>query len=409
MLMTAATGGDLLSQCERVLGAFTTWLEAYGPLSRDHQSFFASPIGGRAKTLYYRHKVLGTAAVAPMIFLEAFLPRGRHLFGHVMRFPIADAHYAMGFAFRSRKVGDADYRRAVAFLQALEANRAPGFFNYCWGYPFDWVTRNGTIKTNTPFITSTPYAYEAFRQVYAIDQDSRWREIMRSIAEHGAHDIKEIPVSPSASSCGYSPDDLHGGVVNAAAYRAWLLAAASVDFQRAEYWQIGQRNLQFVLDSQNADGSWYYSSDGARDFVDHFHTCFVLKALAKIDRSIDYPGCKEAIAAGVKYYRSNLLDERGRPKPFSRAPRLTVYKHELYDYAECINVCTLLRGRFGELQTTLEKVLSDLLSRWVKQDGSFRSRELLVGWDNVPMHRWAQSQMFRSLAFFVAGRRKAEG
>jgi hypothetical protein len=37
----------------------------------------------------------------------------------------------------------------------------------------------------------------------------------------------------------------------------------------------------------------------------------------------------------------------------------------------------------------------------VKSDGSFRSRELLAGWDNVPMHRWAQSQMFRSLAFLL--------
>jgi hypothetical protein len=24
----------------------------------------------------------------------------------------------------------------------------------------------------------------------------------------------------------------------------------------------------------------------------------------------------------------------------------------------------------------------------------------MFGWDNVPMHRWAQSQMFRSLAFY---------
>jgi hypothetical protein len=25
---------------------------------------------------------------------------------------------------------------------------------------------------------------------------------------------------------------------------------------------------------------------------------------------------------------------------------------------------------------------------------------LMLGWDNVPMHRWAQSQMFRSLAYY---------
>ena len=44
-----------------------------------------------------------------------------------------------------------------------------------------------------------------------------------------------------------------------------------------------------------------------------------------------------------------LFDEQGLPKPFSRAPRLTVYRRELYDYAECLNLTTLLQGRFPEL------------------------------------------------------------
>jgi hypothetical protein len=26
---------------------------------------------------------------------------------------------------------------------------------------------------------------------------------------------------------------------------------------------------------------------------------------------------------------------------------------------------------------------------------------LLLGWDNVPMHRWAQAQLFRSLCFLL--------
>jgi hypothetical protein len=99
----------------------------------------------------------------------------------------------------------------------------------------------------------------------------------------------------------------------------------------------------------------------------------------------------------------NLFDEDGRPKPFSRAPRLTVYRRELYDYAECVNLAILLRGRFAELDQMLPRVLRDLLGRWRKADGSFRSRELVIGWDNVPMHRWAQAQLFRSLCALLGG------
>jgi hypothetical protein len=88
--------------------------------------------------------------------------------------------------------------------------------------------------------------------------------------------------------------------------------------------------------------------------------------------------------------------------PFSKPPRLTVYRRELYDYAECINVAVLLQGRFPDLDRILSLALTDLFKRWQKSDGSFRARELLVGWDNVPMHRWAQSQVFRSLCFFLS-------
>ena len=81
---------------------------------------------------------------------------------------------------------------------------------------------------------------------------------------------------------------------------------------------------------------------------------------------------------------------------------MTVYRRELYDLAECINLAVLLQGRFPELDKTLSSVLTELLKRWQKPDGSFRARQLLLGWDNVPMHRWAQAQLFRSLCFFLS-------
>jgi len=226
------------------------------------------------------------------------------------------------------------------------------------------------------------------------------RQILASIARHAAVDIKDFRTSETASSCSYTPND-EGGVINAAAYRAFLLTSASRVLSKDEYWRIAERNLNFVLENQNPDGSWPYAVDGVRDFVDHFHTCFVMKALAKIHALTGYEGCDEALTRGVEYYLKNLFDKDGLPKPFSKAPRLTVYKRELYDCAECINLCLLLRDRFPQLEATLETVLKGVLKDWIKPDGSFRSRRLHFGWDNVPMHRWGQSQMFRSLAYYL--------
>ena len=388
---------------ESTVRSFVRWLDAFGETSYDHQSYFAGPVGGRAKALYYSHPKLGTLAVAPMIASEALLPAARPLFWKKQRFPIADAHYAMGFAFLSHVTGDpAHHSRAVHFLEVLEETRCPGYRHAGWGYPFDWVTRNGVMKAQTPLITSTPYAYEAFSAVYRLDGDPRWLRTMESAAEHAFAEIPDRALGPDEASCAYHPHDPEFRVINASAYRAFLLFSAAEACGREDYAQAARRNLNYVLRAQRPDGSWWYATDGVRNFVDHFHTCFVLKALAKIEALTGDSGCREAIEAGVAYYVAHLFDDQGLPQPFAVAPRLTVYRHELYDYAECINLATLLRGRFPALDERLASTLADLGARWCKADGSFRSRELMFGWDNVPMHRWAQAQMFRSLAFLLA-------
>jgi hypothetical protein len=283
-------------------------------------------------------------------------------------------------------------------LNVLIQTRSPRYREYCWGYPFDWVTRNGTIGKDTPLITTTPYVYEAFEAVHVIDGNPEWMRIMRSIAEHAMNDIGEFPLSSDMASSGYFPGDTTIGVVNASAYRAFLLTRASLRFGESAYGERAERLINFVLHAQQPNGSWPYALDGTRDFVDHFHTCFVMKALVKIERITSHGGCRAAIEKGVRFYLSELFDRQGFPKPFAKAPRLTVYRNELYDYAECINLGTLLKGRFQDLDRKVDHVVGDLLGRWQKKDGSFRSRKLIFGWDAVPMHRWGQSQIFRSLS-----------
>jgi len=387
----------------RVILRFIEWLSEYGETSHDFQSYYASDLARSAKALYYRRPLLGIVAVSPMVFSEAFLPSARSIFWKRQRFPIADAHYAMGFALLSKALKqDAYHTRAIHFLEVLKQTRCAGYTRYCWGYPFDWETLRGTIKEGTPLITTVPYVYEAFKQVWEIDKSDEWLGIMNSIAEHAYLDYKDVPTSSSASTCSYTPDPEQSvAVVNANAYRAFLLTSAAHDFSEDRYWKVAERNLNFVLESQNEDGSWYYAKDGKRHFIDHFHTCFVLKALTKIEALRDHSGCTEAIERGIAYYTRNLFDESGLPKPFSRRPRMTVYRRELYDYAEAINLAVLLKGRFPKLDELLSAVLNDVQTVWQKRDGSFRSRRLLLGWDNTPMHRWAQSQLFRSLCLFV--------
>ena len=175
-----------------------------------------------------------------------------------------------------------------------------------------------------------------------------------------------------------------------------------------DYWRIAERNLNFVLENQNADGSWFYAIDGVRDFVDHYHSCFVMKALAKIHALTGHEATLKALGKGIRYYLNNLFDDDGLPKPFSQAPRLTVYKRELYDCAECINLCLLFRDRFPDWRANLETVVRGILKDWVKPDGSFRSRRLHLGWDNVPCIVGASRRCFALSRFICARHLRSE-
>jgi len=397
---------SLANKIREVLIDFMRWLDSYGEISQDHQDFYAGRIGRKAKALYYRRPLVGLLVVAPMVLCEALLPSARALFYHRIRLPIADAHYAMGFALLFQVTqAEEHYKKAVHFLEILKQTRCPGYECHGWGYPFHWQTRNGIIQASTPLITTTPYCYEAFESVFRIDGRVEWLDIMRSSAEHALQDYQDFETGPNARTCTYTPNEGQG-VVNASAYRALLLTKAWREFRDQKYYSMAEPNLNFVLQAQQEDGSWPYSIDGTRNFVDHFHTCFVLKALAKIEKLTGHEGCLRAIERGVKFYLARLFDDEGLPKPFSKAPRLTVYRRELYDCAECLNLGVLLRGRFPELDRNTGRVLRDILENWRKPDGSFRSRKLLVGWDNVPMHRWGQSMMFRSLCLMLASAAK---
>src|SRR5690606_15595431 len=125
---TKAAQRDAAARVRAAQLRFVAWPERYGETSRDHQSYFAGPIGRRAKSLYYRRPLLGTLAVAPMIFSEAFVPAARRFFGHRLRFPIADAHYAVGFAMLYRCTGDRLHlQRAQHFAEVLARTRCPGY------------------------------------------------------------------------------------------------------------------------------------------------------------------------------------------------------------------------------------------------------------------------------------------
>lgn len=376
---------------------FEAWLEKNGDTSQDQYDFWAFPIGKRAKAIYYRNKWLGLPFVAPFVLLDHIAPGTRALVRRPYRFPIADAHLAMAFwALFGADLNPKWEQRARAYLDALKASRCKNYKDYCWGYPFNWQTNYDELKTNTPLITTIPYCYEAFEAGYEATGDAEYLEIMESAARCVFHHFNNDVISPGVIASSYTPFDSRR-VVNANAYRSFLLTSAGTRFGKPEWLEAANGNLAFVLQSQQADGSWLYAVDGKDEFIDNFHTCFVLKNLYKVWRINGDSTVLETLKRGYDFYKKHLLDPDCLPVPFAKSPRLVLHKRELYDFAEGIHLALLITDIDPEAPKIMQLLLRNLLDEWVLPDGHFITRQTFFGPNNVPYLRWAQSQTFLSM------------
>jgi hypothetical protein len=386
---------SLRTACDRFLG----WLDRAGYESYDPYDLWGTRYGLWSRKVYYAKGKLGIPLVLPLVAVDLLCPSLRGLFVRKERFATADAQLLLGFLNLYQVTGGKKFlERAVALGGEIMGYAVPGFRGPCWGYPFDWQNNKDAVwPKNTPYITCTPYCYEAYLGLLEATGDAKYRELVAGIAEFVHGDLKDIPTGPNSAAGSYSPFDKRQ-VVNATAYRAYVLADAGMRFRRKDYLASARRNLNFVLESQAEDGSWYYAMENKKSFIDNFHTCFNLKNLFKIQRIEPDARIEASIRKGFAYYRQHLIDADGNPKPFAVKPRLQLAKLEMYNFAEGITLGALIGGMIPEAGELARGLASKLIEEHQLPAGHFVTRVFRGGLRHrFPFLRWPQAQLFYSL------------
>ncbi len=382
-----------------ILHAFLAWLEKTGYESYDPYDLWSTRFGVQARRLYYANTWLGLPFIAPVILLDTLIPSSRSLFVKKQRFAIADAHLALAFLNLYQTTGEEHYRlKATDLCDDMLQTSATGYHGHGWGYPFDWQACDRFMPRNTPFSTTTPYCFEAFLSLFNTTQDTRYLQVAESITRFLCEDLNDTPTSETAAACSYSPID-RLKIVNASAYRAFVLFEASASTGIGDCRPQAQRNLNFVLQSQREDGSWLYAMDSpAEAFIDHFHTCFVLKNLYKLNRHLHSIEVEQAIHRGYAYYRRELFDTDGMPKSFAIEPRTQIARLELYNVAEAIALGVLLQQEIPDAFEVAVQLASQVGQHYQLRDGHFVTRVYVGGLKHtLPFIRWSQAQLFYAL------------
>ena len=379
--------------------AFGRWLDTTGFESYDPYDIWGTKYGLFSRRLYYRVPLVGIPLIAPLLLMEMIHPSLRSVLVKKERFPSADAQLALAF-LNLYKVSENELYldRAVRLGADLLRTSLPGYGGHCWGYPFDWQNASGLWRKNTPFITSTPYCYEAFVGLGEASGEAKYFDVAKSIARFVHDDLNDTPTSPRAAAASYSPL-VHDKVINASAYRAFVLFDAAHRFALTQYLEKAEKNLQFVLEEQRSNGSWLYAAGTETEsFIDHFHTCFVLKNLFKINQHLRNAEVRQALTNGYAYYRKALFHPDGMPRYFARSPRTQIVRVETYNLAEAITLGVLLGNEFPAAIGVARDLAGRLCREFQLPDGHFVTRVYRGGIRHTtPFLRWPQAQVFYAL------------
>ena len=313
------------------------------------------------KNFYNHHPKLGLVPAALFTLYDVFLNNERRNFYTPQEYPIVRAWAALillNLYRHNRKASTID--NVVLHLDWLKQNTCHGYSGYCWGLGFKYaVSKDLIYDSNMPLSTMTPYPLEAFVTYTEISKSDAYLDVIRSIYSFFENDIQILEETKEYLVTSYAPLP-DRKVVNAASYSMYSLAILLPYIDEMEHQRLGQKIKKlfaFIVKSQNAEGSWFYSPEG-HSFIDCFHSCVVLKNIIKTNRAFPLHDSDQVVAQGYLYLKNNFFVEKvGLFKRFSKSNKPSIVKFDLYDNAEMLNLAILMGdgSLVGELRKAIEK------------------------------------------------------
>ena len=189
-------------------------------------------------------------------------------------------------------------------------------------------------------------------------------------------------------------------VVNASAEAAGFLHRCGRPSDQTLVWKVAQ----FVCESQNQDGSWYYSAPGSvegNNPIDSYHTGMNLNGLLQLASN---PDCLASLERGLSFHLKYHFDESGCPKmrPNSVYPIDSHSAGEsilvLFKAANDTRISLELREQSGKV---LDLLIQYTIDHLAYPDGGFVYRKYKGRTMRLDSLRWSQAMLVHGLAEYL--------
>jgi len=275
-------------------------------------------------------------------------------------------------------------------LEYLKELRSPGYSNVCWGYDFDWEARYIKIPAFTPTVVATGIIANALYEYYLSFRDEEAKGLILSAANFVEHDLNRTPEGDKFCFS-YSPKD-NQMVYNATMKGARILSHAYAISGERKYIETAKRTVEFVVSYQNEDGSWYYSFQDARRWIDNFHTAYVLDCMKDYCGITDDDVVRASLARGLKFYEERFFMDNGIPK---------YYHDRTYPVDTTAAAQSLLTlCRFGRIDVA-RKIAEWMIINMQDTSGYFYYQKTSSYTNRISYMRWSNAWMFVGLTYLL--------
>lgn len=283
-------------------------------------------------------------------------------------------------------------------LDELLRMRIEGYSGAAWGYNFDWQSRNFFAPRGTPMIVPTAFAARALIEAGETFDDNSYLQTARSACDFILKDLKRSVESDEELCFSYSPLD-NTQIFNASLFAAETLVSVGARSGVTEFKEVTRdlaiRAATFVIRRQREDGSWAYGTQPGQNWVDNFHTAYVLLSLSRIIKCANGAGTDlaRALNRGYLFWRECFFLADGWPKYYHD----TLYPADAHAAATAIVTLTELR-KFDNEALLLAKRIAEWTVRNLRdRRGFFYYQRRRFHTVHTPFMRWTQSWMLYAL------------
>jgi len=303
-------------------------------------------------------------------------------------------YLAKGFMRLEQATGDKSCgAKAESALQWLVEHESTGYSGACWGNHFDYQSRGFYLPKGVPTIVWTSLIGHAFLDAYDHFRQENYLQVAVSACEHISRDLETYPEGDSLC-ISYIPtgkNEIH----NANTLGASLLARTSSYSRNEGYLSLARKAIQYTANHQRANGSWYYGEAPNVQWIDNFHTAYVLDCFKYYITATGDDRFQEKLDKGYQYWKSTFFLPDGTPRYYDRK----TLPIDIQCSSQAIDTLVFFHDRDpGNLSLALN-VANWTIDNMQDRTGYFYYRRYSPQLVNkTPTLHWGQATMFCALA-----------